>query len=132
MMDTGLSQKNILAATVISLTALAVMSSVYVSRTAHTGKIPKASHKIASAKEMVDPNTASYSSLCRLPGIGPVTAGKIMEYRNKGGRCKKIGDLADINGIGPVTIFKIRNHVKIAGENTPGNFAETGEMLVDR
>lgn len=59
----------------------------------------------------IDPNTASASSLQRLPGIGPVLAEAIVQYRNERGPSvfATADDLAGVKGIGPATIKRIRS-----------------------
>jgi competence protein ComEA len=48
----------------------------------------------------VNINTASLDELDTLPGVGPSTASKIMEYRKKIGRFSVIEDLMKVTGIG--------------------------------
>ena len=53
----------------------------------------------AAAKETIETpvnlNTASASQLETLPGVGPATAQRILEYRQKSGGFKKIEDLRE-------------------------------------
>lgn len=56
-------------------------------------------------------NTATAQALAALPGIGPITAARIIEFRQKHGPFKKIADLDAVKGIGPKTIEKIRPFV---------------------
>ena len=51
----------------------------------------------------LDPNRASPASLETLPGIGPVTAEKIVAYREENGPFRRIEDIQDVPGIGPAT-----------------------------
>jgi competence protein ComEA len=53
-------------------------------------------------------NTADYADLVRLPGIGPVLAGRIMEYRDRHGPFTAIDSLIRVSGIGAVKLEKIR------------------------
>lgn len=48
---------------------------------------------------MIDIDNASAEELCRLPGIGPKTAGDIISYRNRHGGFTSIEDLMNIPGI---------------------------------
>ena len=45
-------------------------------------------------------NTADAQDFMRLPGIGPVLAGRIVKYRNKNGRFASVEDLKKVKGIG--------------------------------
>jgi competence protein ComEA len=63
----------------------------------------------------IDPNTASRDELMRLPGIGEVMAGSIIEGR-EGGRYETPDDLIRVNGIGEKTLARIRDYLSIARE----------------
>jgi competence protein ComEA len=56
----------------------------------------------------VNINTASEAELDRLPGVGPVTARKIIEYRNQVGGFKSVEQLMEVKGIGPKKLEKMR------------------------
>lgn len=57
---------------------------------------------------VVNLNTASAAELEELPGIGPSTAARIVEYRQKNGSFKKIEDLLNIRGIGEKSFLKLK------------------------
>lgn len=58
-------------------------------------------------------NTASLEDLDSLPGIGPSTAEKILEYRKTNGRFKSVSDLLNISGIGEKKLEKFKDKVTI-------------------
>ncbi|WP_245663444.1 helix-hairpin-helix domain-containing protein [Nocardia inohanensis] len=58
-------------------------------------------------------NTATESELDALPGVGPVTAKAILEWRTKHGRFTSIDQLSEIDGIGPTRLARLRNAVTI-------------------
>ena len=54
----------------------------------------------AIAGETVNINTADEAALDELPGVGPVTAEAIVEYRNQVGSFSQVEDLLEVRGIG--------------------------------
>ncbi|HHW11823.1 MAG TPA: helix-hairpin-helix domain-containing protein [Firmicutes bacterium] len=66
-----------------------------------------------AASFRLDPNTASYEELQTLPGIGPVLAARIIEYRETMGKFRTIDDLLAVKGIGEKTLAKIRPYLVI-------------------
>jgi competence protein ComEA len=65
----------------------------------------------ASPSAPVDLNSASVEQLDSLPGIGPVTAQKIVDYRTEHGPFTSVDDLDAIPGIGPARIENLRGLV---------------------
>lgn len=58
-------------------------------------------------------NTASKEELNSIPGIGDVTAQKIIDYRESQGGFKSVEELTNIDRIGPKTLEKIRDKVQV-------------------
>ena len=56
-------------------------------------------------------STATLEQLDALPGIGPVTAQKILDYRTKHGAFSSVEELDAIPGIGPARIDQLRDLV---------------------
>jgi competence protein ComEA len=55
----------------------------------------------AGADGRVDVNAADAAELESLPGIGPVLAARIVEFRDANGPFGELGDLGEVTGIGP-------------------------------
>ncbi|NMA83286.1 MAG: transporter [Epulopiscium sp.] len=62
---------------------------------------------------MININIASSNSLEALPGIGPVTAANIIEYREKNGAFQTIEDIQKVSRIGPKTFEKIKSKITV-------------------
>ncbi len=65
------------------------------------------------AQSKVNINTAGQSELETLVGIGPSIASKIIEYREKKGKFKKIEDLKNVTGIGAEKFNSIKDSVVV-------------------
>lgn len=63
---------------------------------------------ISNENNLVNINTASKEELLKLPGIGEVTAEKIINYRDNN-NFTKIEDLKNVNGIGTATYNKLKD-----------------------
>ena len=59
--------------------------------------------------DLVNINTATLDELDTLPGIGPTTAQKIIDYRKQHGPFSNIEDIMNVSGIGPATFDNIKN-----------------------
>lgn len=66
-----------------------------------------------SGPQPVDLNTATAEQLDALPGIGPVTAGKILSWRTTNGRFNSVDELTEVSGIGPARMEELRPHVRV-------------------
>jgi len=62
---------------------------------------------------LVNINTATTEQLTTLPGVGPATAARIIEYREKNGAFKKIEDLMNVRGIGEKTFLRLKPLVTV-------------------
>jgi len=65
----------------------------------------------ATAQGPVHLNTASLEQLDALPGVGPVTAQKILDWRQTHGAFTSVDDLDAIPGIGPARLGQLRDLV---------------------
>jgi competence protein ComEA len=58
-------------------------------------------------------NKASASALESLPGIGPATAARIIEYRTAQGKFRDISELMEVKGIGEKKLAQLRPHLTL-------------------
>jgi len=56
-------------------------------------------------------SSATLEQLDALPGVGPVTAQKILDYRQEHGAIRSVDDLDAIPGIGPARVEQLRDLV---------------------
>ncbi len=62
---------------------------------------------------MVNINTADQATLEELPGIGPVTARSILDFRTERGTFTAVDELLEVSGIGDATLAKIAPYVTL-------------------
>jgi len=67
----------------------------------------------ASGGDLININTATQEELETLSGIGPVTAQKIIAYRQENGPFTTIEEIQKVSGIGPATFEKIRDFITV-------------------
>ena len=58
-------------------------------------------------------NTAEKKNLVKLPKIGPVTAERIIRFRDDYGPFKSFDDLLKVKGIGPKTLEKLKPQITL-------------------
>jgi competence protein ComEA len=67
----------------------------------------------AGAITPVDVNTATIEQLDTLPGIGPVTAQAILDWRTDNGAFTSVDELLEVSGIGDATLADIEAYVYV-------------------
>jgi competence protein ComEA len=65
----------------------------------------------AQAGGRVSLNSATLEQLDTLPGVGPVTAQAILDYRTSHGGFQRVEDLLDVKGIGAATLADLKDQV---------------------
>ncbi|HSP60101.1 MAG TPA: helix-hairpin-helix domain-containing protein [Ornithinimicrobium sp.] len=64
---------------------------------------------------VVDLNRATQAELEELPGVGPVTAGRILAWREEHGGFSVPEELLEVSGIGERTFEQLQPHVSVGG-----------------
>jgi competence protein ComEA len=67
----------------------------------------------ASSDDKININTADLAELDTLPGIGPTTAQKIIDYRTQNGPFKAIEEIKNVSGIGDKKFEEIKDKIKV-------------------
>ncbi len=80
-------------------------------------KTPRKKSRTGPPEQPIDLNRASIEELDTLPGIGPVTARRIVEAREKmpGGTFGSLEELRAIRGIKAKTFLRLKPYLKIEG-----------------
>ena len=73
---------------------------------------PAAGREMAD-DDLVDINRATLAELDTLPGVGPRTAQRIVEYREENGGFTRIEELMNVRGIGERTFLRLRPLVTV-------------------
>ena len=82
-------------------------------KTSPAGQVNNGGGSGSSQTGCVNLNTATNAQLQTLPGVGPVTAQKIIDWRDAHGRFSAIAELQEVDGIGPKTMAQLEPHVCI-------------------
>jgi competence protein ComEA len=84
---------------------------IYVDSTVVNASGKRLSKKLPTGP--ININRATASQLDRLDGIGPVIAGRIVEYRKVNGSFLTVEDLQKVSGIGAAKFAQIKSKVRI-------------------
>ena len=84
---------------------------IYVDSTVINSSGKRVSKKVASGP--ININRATLRQLDSLDGIGPVIAGRIIDYRKKNGSFLTVDDLQKVSGIGAAKFAQIKSKVRI-------------------
>jgi len=84
-----------------------------IGQSSHIMPNTQASSQTALRTTIININTAPISELDKIPGVGPSTAQKIIDYRKANGLFASIEDIKNISGIGEKKFEKIKNYITI-------------------
>ena len=99
-----------LAAPLVDGIQMLVPSRVARERATATAAATRARSDVA-AGSTVSLSSATVEELDELPGVGPITAQKIVDYRTEHGPFASVDDLDAVPGIGPTRIEQLRDLV---------------------
>ena len=71
------------------------------------------SQKVQKSKSLININTATVQQLAKLPRVGEKTAERIITFRKKHGKFKKVEDLMKVSGIGEKTFKKLTKLITV-------------------
>ena len=75
--------------------------------------VPGAADAAGASAGKVNVNSASAEELATLPGIGPVLAQGIIDFRETNGPFGSVDELTEVSGIGPAVLAKIKDLVTV-------------------
>lgn len=105
--------------TALAIALIGVLANTGTTLIAQDTSAQKTEKTGAATTTTVNLNNASAADLERLPGIGPATAARIVEYRQKNGAFKKIEDLMNVRGIGEKTFLSLKPLITVAPPKDP-------------
>src|SRR6202051_4178754 len=108
--------KRLTIGALISVLALLVLCAA-----AHAEKHPPA--------KPIDLNVANVKELQELPGVGPVTAQRIIDLREKSGRFHRVEDLLAVRGISQKKLDAMRPYVTVSAPPLPAPPAQKNSAL---
>ncbi len=105
-------------------------------QTSQKGKELKEGMGITEGKteeiKKVNINKADIETLIKLPGIGPVKAKAIIDYRENIGKFESLNEITKVKGIGKKTMEKLEPYLEIIGDSAEvkSSLSSEGEKAI--
>ncbi len=135
-MSRGITKKSKVAIIVLGLILVIVITILGINNLMQTSQKGKELHggtKILGEKneefKKLDINKASVETLVKLPGIGPVKAKAIIDYREKIGKYESFYELTNVKGIGKETMSKLEPYLEVVGDSTAVKSSQISEKV---
>ena len=77
------------------------------------GEAPPPGDAAGGPTAPIDLNTATLAELDTLPGVGPVLAQRILDWRTEHGQFATVDQLSDVPGIGDARLAQLRDLVQV-------------------
>ena len=78
-------------------------------------RIQQAGQTVSEPTAALNINTATAAELEALPGIGPILARRILEYREENGGFRAVEELTKVDGLGTGTLEDIWDLITVGG-----------------
>ena len=75
--------------------------------------VPGAGTATGDGATVIDLNSADATALDSLPGVGPVLAQRILDWRSQHGRFSTVDELGEVSGIGEKLLDQLRPRVRV-------------------
>lgn len=105
---------------IFTLSTLAALDAAPANAGPRTAKvrIAKAKPAAPAVEGKLNLNTADEAQLRMLPGVGDTKAARIVEWRKKHGKFRRIKDLRRVKGFGKKTVQKLEPYLTLQGPTT--------------
>jgi comEA protein len=77
------------------------------------GQVGFSAQKQAGNPVLININTASVQQLSTLPRIGDKIARRIVDFRKKNGKFKRVEDLMKVSGVGEKVFIKLKERITV-------------------